>query len=79
MSFYLRKNLLFIEKKNSINLEVNKLQQIEIHKQERFVNIGIEIEEADKKISGFMKELSQKQKSLDEHSKDKLKFQRHIR
>ena len=69
----LRTNL--IEEKNSINLEVNKQQQIKIHRQERIVNIGIELEEADKKISSFMDELSQKQKSLDEHSKDKLNLQ----
>tara|TARA_B110000261_G_scaffold120541_1_gene134482 strand:- start:65 stop:3568 length:3504 start_codon:yes stop_codon:yes gene_type:complete len=69
------KKITLIEEKNSINLEVNKLQQIEIHRQERVVNIGIEVEEADKKISGFMQELSQKQKSLDGHSKDKLNFQ----
>ena len=64
-----------IEEKNSINLEVNKQQQIKIHRQERIVNIGIELEEADKKISSFMEEFSQKQKSLDEHSKDKLNLQ----
>ena len=69
------KKFTLIEEKNSINLEVNKLQQIEIHRQERVVNIGIELEEADKKISRFMEELSQKQKSLDEHSKDKLNSQ----
>ena len=69
------KKFTLIEEKNSINLEVNKLQQIEIHRQERVVNIGIEVEEADKKISGFMQELSQKQKSLDGHSKGKLNFQ----
>ena len=39
---------------NTVNLEVNKQQQIEIHRQERIVNIGIELEEADKKISSFM-------------------------
>ncbi len=69
------KKFTLIEEKNSINLEVNKQQQIEIHRQERVVNIGIEVQEADKKISGFMQELSQKQKSLDGHSKDKLNFQ----
>jgi chromosome segregation protein len=64
-----------IEEKNSINLEVNKLQQIEIHKQERVVNIDNELTETEKKISEFKGELNQKQDSLVAHKKDKIKLQ----
>ena len=64
-----------IEEKNSINLEVNKLQQIEIHRQERVVNIDSEIEGAIKKIREFIGELNQKQDSLSAHKKDKLNYQ----
>jgi len=60
-----------IEEKNSINIEINKNQQIEIHRQERFVNIEKEIKDTDKKIDEFNNELSQKRESLDLHNKEK--------
>ena len=69
------KKINLIEEKNSINIEVNKLQQIEIHRQERILNIDNEHKEADIKINEFKRELNQKRESLEIHIKEKPNLQ----